>query len=463
MGRNPGDGRGASRRLRDRLGGLTRFDVLALTAAIWFLGKFLRYAFPPLFEPFQGTYGVSNAEVGAAFTGFMLVYAAMQFPSGALADRLGSVRVVVAGAALAAVGALAVAVGSVAGAAAGFGVLVATMLVMGGGTGAHKTVAIRLLARVYPARTGRALGAFDTVGTFGGVVAPIAVVAFTTGLLSGLPGDPWRWLFFSAGLVGVALAVAFLRRVPGRLQAEHAETESAVAESPAAESAVGESADVDSGDSVDDDRSVEEKTGSNPALRRYVRLFSGRRLAAFVVVTLSFSFAYNGLVAFLPLYLTREAGLAAATAGGLYSLLFLVSFVQLFSGEASDRAGQLPVIVAALSLATAGVLALVLLPIGGTPGGALGVAVAVAVGGIGMHGFRPVRGSYLMVVLPDDIAGGALGVVRTGLMGAGAVAPVIIGVISDGVGFRPAFALLAAAMATAATIAVGLWLTAERA
>ena len=432
---------------------LARFDVLALTAAIWFLGKFLRYAFPPLFEPFQATYGVSNAEVGAAFTGFMLVYAAMQFPSGALADRLGSVRVVVAGAALAAVGALAVAVGSVAGAAAGFGVLVATMLVMGGGTGAHKTVAIRLLARVYPARTGRALGAFDTVGTFGGVVAPIAVVAFTTGLLSGLPGDPWRWLFFSAGLVGVALAVAFLRRVPGRLEAEHVEAAPDGAEA----------ADADSGDAVADERSVGEKTGSNPGFRRYVTLFSDLRLAAFVAVTLLFSFAYNGLVAFLPLYLTREAGLAAATAGGLYSLLFLVSFVQLFSGEASDRAGQLPVIVAALSLATVGVLALVLLPIGGTPGGALGVAVAVAVGGLGMHGFRPVRGSYLMLVLPDDIAGGALGVVRTGLMGAGAVAPVIIGIISDGVGFSPAFGLLAAAMATAATIAAALWLTTERA
>ena len=455
MGRTPGDGGGASRSLRDRLGRLARFDVLALTAAIWFLGKFLRYAFPPLFEPFQASYGVSNAAVGAAFTGFMLVYAAMQFPSGALADRLGSVRVVVAGAVFAAVGALAVAVGSVAGAAAGFGVLVATMLVMGGGTGAHKTVAIRLLARVYPARTGRALGAFDTVGTFGGVVAPIAVVAFTTGLLSGLPGDPWRWLFFSAGLVGVALAVAFFRRVPRRLEEGHSEAEhrGAVDTGPG-------SAGADCGD-AGEVRSAEKQSCSNPGFRRYVTLFSDRRLAAFVAVTLSFSFAYNGLVAFLPLYLIREAGLAAATAGGLYSLLFLVSFVQLFSGEASDRAGQLPVIVAALSLGTAGVVALVLLPIGGTPGGSLGVAIAVTVGGLGMHGFRPVRGSYLMVVLPEEIAGGALGVVRTGLMGAGAVAPVIVGVISDGVGFRPAFGLLAAAMAAAATIATALWLTAE--
>jgi len=50
------------------------------------------------------------------------------------------------------------------------------MLVIGAGTGAHKTVAVRLLARVYPARTGRALDVLDTVGALSGVVAPVAVV-----------------------------------------------------------------------------------------------------------------------------------------------------------------------------------------------------------------------------------------------------------------------------------------------
>ena len=435
MGRNSGGGRGASRRLRERLGALARFDVLALTAAIWFLAKFLRYAFPPLFEPFQASYGVSNAEVGAAFTGFMLVYAAMQFPSGVLADRIGSVRVVVAGVGFTVAGAVVVTAGLFGGVLASFGALVVTMLVMGGGTGAHKTVAIRLLARVYPSRTGRALGVFDTIGTYGGVAAPIAAVAFTTGVFSGLTGDSWRWLFLFAAGVGLLLGVVFLRRVPRHLE----------------------------GDDLEDGGSNPGESMASPGVRAYATLFAEPRLAAFVAVTLSFSFAYNGLVAFLPLYLTREAGLTATTAGGLYSLLFLVSFVQLFSGEASDRAGQLPVIVAALSMATAGVLALVLLPIGGTPGGVVAVGAAVVVGGLGMHGFRPVRGSYLMRVLPADIAGGALGVVRTGLMGAGAVAPVIIGVISDGLGFRPAFGLLAVAMAAAATIAAALWLTAERA
>lgn len=127
---------------------ITHYDVLLLAATIWFLGKFLRYAFPPLFDSFQMSYGVSNAVLGASYTGFMLVYAAMQFPSGVLADRFGSVIVVTTGALVAGVAALILVVDSP------FLVLVVAMLIMGAGTGAHKTVAVRLLSRAYPARTG---------------------------------------------------------------------------------------------------------------------------------------------------------------------------------------------------------------------------------------------------------------------------------------------------------------------
>ena len=87
-----------------------RFDALVVTALVWFLGKFLRYAFPPLFGTLQDAYGVSTAVVGTAFSGLMLVYALAQFPSGTLADRLGAVRIIAGGAVVAAVGALSLAV-----------------------------------------------------------------------------------------------------------------------------------------------------------------------------------------------------------------------------------------------------------------------------------------------------------------------------------------------------------------
>ena len=399
------------------------YDVLLLAALIWFLGKFLRYAFPPLFEPLQGSYGVSNAVIGTAFTGFMIVYALVQFPSGAVADRVGAVRVIAAGVGIAGLGALVLVVDSP------FPVLVAAMLVIGAGTGAHKTVAVRLLSRVYPARTGRALGAHDTVGALGGVVAPAIIVVLLSAppalalVLDRLPGADWRALFLASGVVALALAAAFLLRVPSRLPA-----------------------DADRGVETDD---------PDPGARDYLALFRDPRFTVFVLVTIAFSFAYNGMVAFLPLYLSQEAGLATTTASLLYSALFAVTFVQLVTGDLSDRVGRFPVMVAALGLAAVSLVGVVLL----SAAGPLTLGVLVVALGLGAHGYRPVRGAYLMDLLPDWIAGGGLGVVRTLLMTAGALAPAVVGTVADFSGFRPAFGLLAAAMALAAVGALGLWVT----
>ena len=402
---------------------LVDYDVLVLTSLIWFLGKFVRYAFPPLFEPLQASYAVSNAAVGAAFSGFMAVYALMQFPSGAIADRLGAVRVIAAGVGVAGVGALALLFDTP------FAVLAGAMLVIGAGTGAHKTVAVRLLSRVYPVRTGRALGAHDTFGAFGGVAAPAAVVLFLSApaaldaFLSRLPGADWRGLFVVTGVVALALAAVFLVRVPSRLPA-----------------------DADRGP---------ERSGPEPGARDYLALFRDRRIAAFVLVTIAFSFAYNGTVAFLPLYLSREAGLATATASLLYSALFAVTFVQLVSGDLSDRLGRFPVMVAALGLAAAALIGVVAF----AGAGAVVLGVLVVALGLGSHGFRPVRGAYLVEALPERLAGGGLGVVRTLLMGAGAIAPALVGGVADVAGFRPAFGLLAGSLALAALVAAGLWAT----
>ncbi|WP_144924041.1 MFS transporter [Halorubrum salsamenti] len=405
------------------LGRVREYDVLALTALIWFLGKFVRYAFPPLFGPLQASYGVSNAAVGAAFSGFMAVYALLQFPSGAIADRVGAVRVIAAGAAVAGVGALALLVDTP------FAVLAGVMLVIGAGTGAHKTVAVRLLSRVHPLRTGRVLGAHDTFGALGGVAAPAAVTLFVAAppalaaLLSRLPGADWRALFVVTGVVALALAAAFRLHVPGRLPAG-----------------------ADRGP---------ERDGPEPSARDYLALFEDRRLAAFALVTVAFSFAYNGAVAFLPLYLSQAAGLSTATANLLYSALFAVTFVQLVSGDLSDRLGRFPVMVAALALAAAALVGAVAL----AETGPIVLGVFVVAFGLGSHGFRPVRAAYLIESLPDRLAGGGLGAIRTLLMAAGALAPATVGAVADASGFRPAFGLLAGALALAAVVAAGLSVT----
>jgi MFS family permease len=393
----------------DRPAGATRHVAFAVTAAIWFLAKFLRYAFPALFPTFSETFGASNAVLGATFTAMMTVYSLMQFPSGALADRVGDVRIIAAGAAVAAAGALVVAV------PAQFGVLVGGMVLVGLGTGAHKTVSITLLGRVYPARHGRALGLFDTVGTMGGVVAPPAVVAL-------LAASGWRTLFQAGGVAGLVLAVAVLVVVPRQ--------------------------DLATGGPVDDDATL--------AIRPYLALFGDRRFALFVAATFAFGFAYTGVAAFLPLYLT-DSGLAGDTASLLYSLLFVASFAQVVTGAVSDRLGRLPLAVASLSLAAVALGAL--LAVG--RGGAAPMAAAVVAFGVGAHGFRPVRGAYLSAIVPDDASGGGIGLVRTLLMGVSAVAPTVVGVVADAAGFTVAFWLLVWSMAAAAVLVGAVSLVAD--
>lgn len=388
---------------------LLRLDVLLVTSGLWFLAKGLRYAFPPLFEPLQAIYGVSNTELGFAFTGFMICYAAMQFPSGILQDRFGPVRVMVAGAVVASIAAILLIV------EAGFALLVAVMLIIGTATGLHKTVSIPLLARVYPSHTGRAFGFHETFGSSAGVIAPILAIFF-------LERAGWRSFYLVAGIVGLSLATLAVRRIPPRLDSP----ETAIDSSP------------------------------SPTLRRYFRLFRAPRFTAFVFVTALFAFAYNGVVAFLPLYLVEVTPMGVAMATGLYSLLFVVTLVQLVTGELSDHIGPLWMIAGCIVIGMVGMLGLLMataLPI------LVGAVIAFGIAG---HGYRPVRDAYLTEIIPEQAMGGGIGLIRSLLMGAAAVAPATIGLVADATGFRSAFGVLTASLALSAVALVFLVVISRR-
>jgi MFS family permease len=435
---------------------LLSFDALVLTSAIWFLAKFFRYAFPPLYPTFQADFGVSNTLLGTAFSAMMLVYAVMQFPSGALADRFGSVRIIAAGLVITAASGFLLAIEGP------LPILLVGMLLVGIGTGAHKTVAIRLLSTVYPERTGRTLGIFDTIGALGGAVAPIVVVAI-------LDVSGWRSFFLLGAVVGVAFLAAFVRRVPRRLPADDTSTADAARDPENPDDSTDEDGDGNEDADGNEDREgdgnedregdgnedregdgnedADEDEGGNGDEARntgwtsqYAVLFRDPTFVTFVAVTALVGFAHNGLAAFLPLYLVDVTGLTPTTANLLYSVFFFVSVVQVLTGDLGDRFGQRLVMLLTLVIATAGTGALLV------ASGPAVAGLAVLAVGFGSHGFRPVRGAYLVKVVPDSMVGGSLGIVRTILTGAGFVSPAIVGLMSDTVGFVPAFALLAVAM-----------------
>ena len=386
------------------------YEVLGLTALLWFLGKFIRYAFPPLFETLQEAYVISTTQIGLAFSGFMLLYALLQFPSGALADRFGATLVITGGAMVAAIGAATMLFRPP------FALLVVAMAVIGAGTGAHKTVAVRLLSNVYPSRFGRTLGIFDTVGASGGVVAPIIVA----GIL-GLALVNWQVLFGITAFVFALIGLGFFHRMT-RIQG---------VDVPSAESVL--------------------------PWRTYTRTFRRGKLLGFMGVTVLVAFTYNGLVAFLPLMLTVEGGLSPAMASLLYSVLFLASVSQLATGEAADRFGPLPTVTVCLVAATLSLVALVgLLNLGydlTTPLGLAALGGVILSIGLGAHGYRPARDVYIVGLVPAATTGGSLGVVRTVLMVSAALAPGVIGFVADRYDFLIAFSILAG-VATLAVVLV---------
>lgn len=380
----------------------TGIEPLVLVGGLWLTAKLARYSFPALFPTLELSLSVSSSQLGVAYTAMLLVYSLVQFPSGALADALDDVRVIAVGAATAAAGAVGFLLPT------SYPLLVAGMLLVGLGTGVHKTVSVGLLARLYPSRTGRALGVFDTLGTVGGIVAPPAVVF-------ALASVGWQALLAGVGVVAMFLTLGLLTRVPRAIAGT---------------------------------RPTATDLRDRLAIRPYLDPFRDHQFLLFVGVTLCFSFAYNGVVAFLPSYLI-ERGLSEATAALLFSGLFAVSVVQVVTGGLADRLGQLPLVVGVLALATGSLVGLV-----AAAGTVLPLAVATIGLGIGSHGFRPVRAAYLSAAIPDDIAGGGLGLVRTLLMGVGAVAPATVGLVADVASFRVAFVVLAVAMGLAAVFAL---------
>lgn len=379
-------------------------EVLVLTSAIWLLVQSLRYVFPPLFDAIQVSYGVSNTETGSLFTLLLVGYSVVQFPAGAFSDRVGKTTVITIGA----VGfALAAFVSFL---SPSFVWLTVGAILIGITTGVHKTVAIPFLSNEYGDRKGLALGVMDTVGQFGGVIAPLFVV----GVLASMA--PWNTVFLIGAIVSAGIAVAFYFRV-------HVSRSEPTAQ-PSAET----------------NSTLEPDGGSSETSRlsTYASVFDDRTFVTFLLVIVIFTFSWNGVSSFLPLFLADQKGISLSTAGVLYSLLFFASMSQTATGWLSDTAGRRTILLVTLVLMIGGMASLLVVESVGI------LAVTIVLTGIGFHGFRPVRDSCLVELIPESVSGGTLGIVRTIMTGIGSVSPVLVGFISDQAGFEYAFAVLIA-------------------
>jgi predicted MFS family arabinose efflux permease len=384
--------RGTLARVNAPFGGRER--LVGAVAAGWLAVLGMRYVLPALLPQVQATFGLGNTGAGAVVSVVWVSYAVMQFPAGALVDRVGERRLL-AGSTLAAAGG----VGGIA-AAPSLLPFVLACAVFGFGTGLFGPPRATVLSRAFGENDGVAFGVVLGAGSVGAALLPAGAtyVAARAG---------WRAAFALAVPAYLLLGLGLRRAVPTR-----------------------------------------EQTGGDRSLRADAgRVAREVRRPPVVVAVLGVGlmlFVFQGLSAFLPTYLVTVKGLAPTTAGTLFALLFLVgAAAQSAAGRLADRVGHGRVLVGATLVS---VPPIALLPF---VEGVAALAVVSAAMGVRLA-VAPVSNAYIVRVLADEVEGTAWGLLRTGFFVVGSTGSIAVGYLADSGRFDAAFLGLAGLTVVAA-------------
>lgn len=372
--------------------------VLGLCSLGWFLVQGGRLIVPALALPIRDSLALSNAGFGMAVTVLWAVYALLQFPGGIASDDLGYRTTLVGSSLVVAIGYLLL------GASVGLSVFLLACALIGGGIGLFYITSRTFPSLLYQDDKGRALGITNAAGDVGGVLAPIAGGAIIALAL------PWRWAFLTIGVAVLVLAVTFHVTIRGTYRA-----------------------------TVPDVRGT-----ASEALGQ----ISAGGIPLVIVAYSLFALAWQGSVAFIPLYMFEAKELTIETGNVLLSVFFLMGvLVKPASGWMSDHVGRHGLSIGSLASAglTLGVLALVL---SSRPA----VIAAVTLFGATLMVFPPVTQAYLMDAFADETVGSSFGLTRTVYVLIGSLGPALVGVGSETIGFDATFALIALGLVIGAVV-----------
>ena len=331
----------------------------------------LLYVLLPLW---QAEFGLGYAAVGLMRALYVGALAGFQIPAGSLAERFGGPLILGLGTALAGVGYL------LAGASTAFPMLVAALVIGGLGSGVQHPISAHLMAQAFPgARSRQALAGYNFSGDLGKMAFP----ALTAGLLTLMP---WRAATMVIGIIGLAAAATILlmRGLPGRGTAAEAGTAK-------------KSADA---------------TGS------------GRGFPLLLSIAMIDSATRMGFLTFLPFLLKLKGG-GLPEIGIALTLIFAGGACgKLACGWLGQRLGVVRATWVTEGATALGILALLPLPL------VAGMAVLPLIG-VALNGTSSVLYGTVPELVPLERRQRAFSIFYTGGVGAGALAPVLYGAMSD--------------------------------
>ena len=332
----------------------------------------LLYVLLPLW---QAEFGLGYAEIGLLRALYVGAMAGFQVPAGSLAERFGGPLVLGLGTALAGIGYL------LAGASVGFAVLAVALILGGLGSSVQHPIGANLVSEAFSGQRSRtALAGYN----FSGDLGKMALPAMTAWLLTLMP---WRAATAAIGVGGLVAAVVILavRGLPGRSA-----------------------------------RPREAAAGLGMA--GWSRI--GRGFWLLLAIAMIDSATRMGFLTFLP-FLLKSKGADLPTIGIALTLIFAGGAAgKLACGWLGARLGVVRATFVTEGLTAAGILALLPLPL------AAGLVVLPVIG-MALNG----TSSVLYGTVPELVAPArrqrAFSIFYTGGVGAGALAPVLYGLLSD--------------------------------
>lgn len=360
--------------------------VLLLSVFAYFGIRFVEFVLSIAFKDIKATLEISTFVIGVAVTMSTVTYAMAQLPSGAIGDRFGQRRAVLASLGLTGAAALLLA------AAPSGWFIVVGMALVGLVSGAYYSPATALLAEHFD-KTGRAIG-IHRIGA--------QVVGFT-GPVVGIVGAAygWRVLLLASGAVTTPILAGFQFLVNPSSGA---------------------------------DPSVPIRERITPTTAK--NILSRPPIAALTVIAAIAQFVDTATFSFLPMLLREYHGLSIEVTAGLFTVYFVtVAIGQPAAGWLSDRFGGDAVTVGTLAVALGGYLLLASRP---PPMVVLGSVVCL---GLGMGWGPPVQ-SRIVDLLGGDERGTGFGLVRTCYIGFAALNGLVIGGTVTISGWRAGTAVL---------------------
>jgi MFS transporter, FSR family, fosmidomycin resistance protein len=355
----------------------------------------LLYVLLPLW---QAEFALDYAAVGLLRALYVGAMAGFQMPAGRIAERFGGPLILGVGTALAGIGYL------VAGASISFPMLLGALIIGGLGSAVQHPISANLVSQAFPgARSRGALAGYNFSGDLGKMAFPAATAWLLTLM-------PWRAATVTIGTVGLTAAalILCLRGIPG---VPAAATKSANTADDADEAAP-----------------------------------SGRGFPLLLSIAMIDSATRMGFLTFLP-FLLKMKGADLPTIGVALTLIFTGGAAgKLACGWLGSRLGVVRATWVTEGLTAAGILAILPLSL-------LACLAVLPLIGVALNGTSSVLYGTVPELVAPERRQRAFSIFYTGGVGAGALSPVLYGLLSDLVSVPAMMMLVAAVVLTTLPLA----------